>query len=81
MIKGKISEDLIVEWSEKTITCPLCGTPNQLFEKGGYDICDVCYWKDDNAERNPYDSDNINNISFAEAKKIWESGKEIPYES
>ena len=63
----------------KTYACPLCGTPNQLWGRGDFDTCDVCYWKDDNAELYPYDSDNINNISFAEAKKIWESGKEIPY--
>lgn len=27
-------------------TCPCCGYPT-LSERGGYDICEICFWEDD----------------------------------
>lgn len=33
----------------KLFTCPGCGFPT-LNERGGYDICDVCNWEDDNQD-------------------------------
>ncbi|MCC7137573.1 MAG: hypothetical protein IT460_03995 [Planctomycetes bacterium] len=29
-----------------TYTCPCCGYPT-LADRGGYDICDLCWWEDD----------------------------------
>ncbi len=35
-------------------TCPGCGYPT-LTERGGYEICDVCNWEDDNQDDNDAD--------------------------
>jgi hypothetical protein len=62
----------------KKFACPMCGTPNQLWERYNFDRCMVCGWDDDGWDKYP-DEEGANGITFNEAKRIWESGQYIPY--
>lgn len=45
---NKISSGIITdkEAAEKIFPCPCCGYPT-LHERGGYEICELCFWEDD----------------------------------
>lgn len=47
--RRKTFDKFIKDNSLKLFTCPGCGFPT-LDERGGYDICDVCNWEDDNQD-------------------------------
>lgn len=47
--RRKSFDRFIKENNLKLFTCPGCGFPT-LDERGGYDICDVCNWEDDNQD-------------------------------
>ena len=36
--------------------CPCCGN-NTLIQRGGYEICQVCYWEDDGQDE--HDADEV----------------------
>jgi len=55
--RRKLFDKYIKDKGLKLFTCPGCGYPT-LTERGGYDICDVCNWEDDNQDDN-------------EAEKVW----------
>jgi hypothetical protein len=38
--------DSHTEIPEPRFSCPCCGYP-MLFERGGFDICRICWWEDD----------------------------------
>jgi hypothetical protein len=41
---------------EKTYQCPCCGYKT-LYERGGYEICKVCFWEDDGQD--DHDADDV----------------------
>lgn len=47
--RRKAFDKFITDNNLKLFTCPGCGFPT-LVERGGYDICDVCNWEDDNQD-------------------------------
>jgi Cysteine-rich CPCC len=55
--KRKLFDTYILDKGLKIFTCPGCGYPT-LSERGGYEICDVCNWEDDNQDDK-------------EANKVW----------
>ena len=56
-------------------TCPCCGYP-ALDERGGYDICTLCFWEDDGQDEHNADltlgGPNAD-YSLTEARANWES--------
>jgi len=52
-------------------TCPCCGLPT-IGEPGGYEICEVCHWEDD--DRMGF---GPNGCSLAEAQKNFRSHKHV----
>jgi hypothetical protein len=42
--------------SDKTYRCPCCAYKT-LHERGGYEICPVCFWEDD--EQDDHDADEV----------------------
>jgi uncharacterized Zn finger protein (UPF0148 family) len=48
-VRRKSFDNFIKDNSLKLYTCPGCGYPT-LEERGGYDICAVCNWEDDNQD-------------------------------
>lgn len=64
--------------NEKTVTCPVCGTPDQLDGEGVSDTCLVCGWEDDWYQREHPDEPWANGeYTLNEAKKLWKEGKTI----
>ncbi len=62
----------VIEPRKKGIkyNCPCCGC-NTLNERGGYDICPVCFWEDDGQDSNDADTDRgfgPNHISLLEGR-------------
>lgn len=53
--------------------CPCCGyltLDEEAPEDGDYDICLVCFWEDDPAQRdNPVDPNGANDVSLREARE------------
>jgi uncharacterized Zn finger protein (UPF0148 family) len=47
--RRKIFDKYIQENNLKIFTCPSCGYPT-LGERGGYEICSICDWEDDNQD-------------------------------
>jgi Cysteine-rich CPCC len=47
--KRKFFDAYIQDKGLKIFTCPGCGYPT-LSKRGGYEICDVCNWEDDNQD-------------------------------
>jgi len=57
--------------SEKTYRCPCCGYKT-LHERGGYEICPVCFWEDDGQD--DHDADEVRGgpngtLSLSEGRK------------
>lgn len=55
-------------------SCPCCGYPT-LAERGGYDICHICWWEDDGQDDS--EADNIwggpnHHYSLTDARKNFE---------
>ncbi len=49
--------------------CPCCGYKT-LSEKGGYDICPICFWEDDNVQfEDPDYEGGANIVSLRQAQK------------
>jgi hypothetical protein len=51
--------------------CPCCGY-RTLYERGGYDICQVCFWEDDGQDN--HDADEVrggpnHTLSLSEARR------------
>ena len=65
--------------NNKKFPCPCCGMPNQLEEEGGYEICLVCGWEDDEIQRDEpdYDYGANGSISLNEARKKWAAGETL----
>jgi len=52
--------------------CPCCGYRTLDDEPGCFDICPVCYWEDDNIQRdNPDYKSGANDISLNEARENY----------
>ena len=52
--------------------CPCCGYFTLDDEPGSFDICPVCYWEDDNIQRdNPNYKGGANDISLNEARENY----------
>jgi len=78
-------KNYLLENSIELETCPSCGYPT-LLERGGYEICSVCSWEDDNQ-----DDQNANrifggpngNLSLTENRinigKILDEGKSTTF--
>ncbi len=49
LIRRKIFDRYLLEKKIDLYTCPGCGYPT-LSERGGYEICEVCNWEDDNQD-------------------------------
>ena len=59
---------------ENRFSCPCCGYPT-LDERGGYDICQICWWEDDGQD--DLDAEKVrggpnHHYSLAEARKNFE---------
>ena len=52
--RRKLFDTYIKDKKLKIFTCPGCGYPT-LSERGGYEICGVCNWEDDNQDDNEAD--------------------------
>lgn len=48
-VRRRIFDDYIQKEDLKVFTCPSCGYPT-LSERGGYEICTICNWEDDNQD-------------------------------
>jgi hypothetical protein len=58
-------------WKRK-YTCPCCEFKTLDSAPGLFDICPVCYWEDDNIQRNdPYYKGGPNSISLNEARQNY----------
>lgn len=57
---------------KKKIPCPVCG--KLMFEyEDSYDICDDCYWEDDQLQKEEPDlAGGPNRISLNQYRKEWE---------
>lgn len=78
-------KDLLQQWQaemEEThcddiaerFPCPCCGNLTYPQKPGftSYHICPVCFWEDDPyALFNPFDADNVNRVSLAEARENY----------
>jgi len=52
--------------------CPCCGYLALDDEPGSFEICPVCYWEDDNIQRNnPIYKGGANDISLNEARENY----------
>jgi hypothetical protein len=61
----------------KKFRCPCCGNLT-LEEENMHEICEVCWWEDDDYQRRKPDSDGgANYISLNEARKAFAEGKNI----
>ncbi len=59
------------------LPCPCCGS-QELTEEGGFEICSVCNWEDDNAQRNDPDlRGGANSMSLNEAIKAFGKGQKV----
>ena len=47
--RRKLFDKYISDNNLDFFTCPSCGYPT-IAERGGYEICDVCNWEDDNQD-------------------------------
>lgn len=56
--------------TEKLETCPCCGY-RSLRERGGYEICRVCFWEDDGTS-NPESMSGPNQMTLSEARRNFE---------
>lgn len=52
--RRKIFDDYLKANEIKLFTCPSCGYPT-LNERGGYEICTICDWEDDNQDNETAD--------------------------
>lgn len=58
--------------SVKKYHCPCCGYRTLHDGSGCFDICPVCYWEDDNVQRdNPDYKGGANDISLNEARENY----------
>lgn len=58
--------------NQKKYPCPCCEYKTLSDEPGNFDICPVCYWEDDNLQReDPNYSGGANTISLNEARKNY----------
>ncbi|MGM9988573.1 MAG: CPCC family cysteine-rich protein [Bacillaceae bacterium] len=57
-------------------TCPCCGYKTFIFETG--DICQICFWEDDQQQRENPDLENAtNHTSLRQAQKDFIEGRNI----
>jgi len=57
---------------KKKYQCPCCDYYTLDDSPGSFDICSVCYWEDDNIQRdNPDYRGGANNISLREARENY----------
>lgn len=64
--------------NKKTVTCPVCGTPNQLDGEGTNDTCTVCGWEDDWYQREHPDEPWANGErTLNGARKAWKNGETL----
>lgn len=57
---------------QKKYQCPCCGYYTLGDRPGSFDICSVCYWEDDNIQRDdPNYAGGANDISLNEARKNY----------
>lgn len=55
--------------------CPICG---QTILESEYDICKICYWENDDYQReNPNSRGGANNLSLNDYKKWWNTLEKI----
>ncbi len=56
--------------------CPCCGNLTleaEVLDDGDFDICLVCFWEDDPAQRdNPVDPVGANDVSLREARENYQ---------
>ena len=80
-VRRSLFDNYILENHLGLHTCPGCGYPT-LSERGGYEICNICNWEDDNQDNE--EADEIwggpnGNLSLTENRinigKILDSGK------
>jgi hypothetical protein len=58
--------------AEVKYSCPCCGYLTLDDKPGSFDICPVCYWEDDNIQRNDSDyKGGANGISLTEARENY----------
>jgi hypothetical protein len=60
---------------ERTLPCPLCGTPCQTIDEDCFSVCSVCGWENDIHQIRHPDENGVNKMSFNDAKRLWESGR------
>jgi hypothetical protein len=70
-----LDENGMIDSTKGLYPCPVCETPNKFFDIGCYDICDVCGWQDDDLQYDDPNETGINNITYSEAKRLWDSGR------
>ena len=57
---------------QKKYKCPCCENYTLDNEPGTFDICNICYWEDDNVQRiNPNYDGGANDISLNQARKNY----------
>ncbi|WP_085218634.1 CPCC family cysteine-rich protein [Allosphingosinicella indica] len=57
--------------------CPVCAQ-SVFSDEGSYEICVVCGWEHDPTQGQNADlSGGANNLSLNEARRVWESGKQV----
>ncbi|MGI6499218.1 MAG: CPCC family cysteine-rich protein [Oscillospiraceae bacterium] len=64
--------------NEKSFACPCCGSEAQLEEEGGYEICMVCGWEDDEYQRDHPNETGANSTwTLSQAREAWRNGETI----
>ena len=61
---------------EEKIKCPVCGK-FEFEERDDFEVCDVCYWENDDLQRRNPDMSGANRMSLNEAKKAYKEGRQI----
>jgi hypothetical protein len=62
--------DKIIEVIDLKYTCPCCGYMTLSDPPGHFDICPICYWEDDNIQRDDPDYwGGANDLSLRDAQK------------
>jgi methylenetetrahydrofolate reductase (NADPH) len=62
-------------YADLPLRCPCCGYKT-LNERGGYEICNVCFWEDDGQD--DYDADTVrggpnSTLSLTEARENYQT--------
>ncbi|AEC00295.1 CPCC family cysteine-rich protein [Selenomonas sputigena] len=58
------------------IKCPVCGK-FEFEERDDFEICDVCYWENDDLQRRNPDMSGANRMSLNEARQAYKEGRQI----